>query len=169
MKQMIVSLGSFFLVGILFMMHWSGHLVMKPMWIVSLGAITIVGYMLLRIIEQESNPKLNQLMNVTMSVYVVLFIASLIHYKWIFDRFISASFLSKAVMLLLLLIALYLNFIFIRMESSYKKKRGNQRIKEKSKGTFIEQLKALFKKEQGNPNDIFIFLGEETNDESKKR
>lgn len=169
MKQTIVSLGSFILVGVLFMMHWAGHLVMKPMWLLSLGLITIVIYMLLRVIEQESRPNLNRLMTVTMSVYVVLFLGSVIHYEWIFDRFISASFLSRVVMMLLLLVVLYLNFIFMRMESSYKKKRGNQRIKESSKGTFFEQLKGLFKKEQGNPNDIFILLGEVTDNETKKK
>lgn len=61
--------------------------------------------------------------------------------------------------------ALYINFVYIRAEQSYKKKRGNQRIRQEPKQGYFEQLReGIFGKKE-DKDEIILTIGVSTDNE----
>lgn len=163
MLQMIVALISFGLSGYGAMMLWEGNYIPKPVWFIVLGILTMIIHLVIRHITQENKRKTNRLVSVTVSIYGVLTVASFTYYQWKFEKFISAASMMKVVLFLLLFSALYLNYVVMRAETSYKKKRGNQRIKEQPNETVIQKWRK--RKKSKEANDIYIVLGESAESE----
>jgi len=160
---MIVSLISFGISGYGVMLLWEGNFVPKPVWFIILGILTMVIHLVLRYMTQENKRKTNRLVSVTVSIYGVLTVASFTYHQWKFEKFVSATSIMKVVLFLLLFTAIYLNYVVMRAETSYKKKRGNQRIKEQPNETIIQRWKKRKKSEKSN--DIYIVLGESAESE----
>ena len=66
-------------------------------------------------------------------------------------------------LVLLVIVAVYLNVVIIRAEISYKKKRGNQRIEEQPNKSYFEKRKE--EKERIDRGDVRIVLGASTDND----
>lgn len=166
MLQIIVALISFGVSGYGITLMWEGNFIPEPVWFIVLGIGTLIVHIIIRYLTQDKKRKIDRLVTVTTTIYGVLVISSFIYYNWTLDKFISATFLMKLAMVILLVLTLYINYVVMRAEISYKKKRGNQRIKEQPKETIIEKWKR--RKEQKKLNEIYIVLGEaEESDDNK--
>lgn len=166
MLQEIVALISFGASAYGIVLMWEGNFIPTPVWFIVLGIGTLIVHIIIRYLTQEKKRKIDRLVTVTTTIYGVLVISSFINYNWTFDKLISATFLMKLAMVILLVLTLYLNYVVMRAEISYKKKRGNQRIKELPNETVIEKWKR--RKEQKKLNEIYIVLGEaEEGDDNK--
>lgn len=113
--------------------------------------------------KETSNQKLDMLMKYNLMLYVVLLISSFVYTEWKFENAISSHSVSKLVLILLSLVSLYLGTLFIRAEISYKKKRGNQRIKVFPEKSYFEKLKESRKRKRSK--DVTIVLGVSTDNE----
>jgi len=126
--------------------------------------ITVI-YFIIKRIQQRKNKRLDRLMLFTMSLFASMFLSSLVHSTWDMERFLSRLTMMKMTLVLLLIIAVYLNVVFIRAEISYKKKRGNQRIEEQPNKSYFEKRKE--ERERIKRGDVRIVLGASTdNDEN---
>ena len=68
-------------------------------------------------------------------------------------------------LVLLVIVAVYLNVVIVRAEISYKKKRGNQRIEEQPNKSYFDKWKEGKKRiERG---EVRIILGASTDKEDK--
>ena len=115
-------------------------------------------YLFNRRVHQE-NRKADKLMILSSSFFTVAIISHFIYSNWKLINLISEIMMAKIIVVLLGLFALYINIIYIRAEQSYKKKRGNQRIREEPKQGYIEQFMEGFKKKEKNPNEIVLQIG----------
>ena len=105
------------------------------------GLTTVAIYFFVRRIQQRKNKRLDRLMSFTMSLYASMFLSSLVHTAWDIEKFLTRLTMMKMTLVLLVIVAVYLNVVFIRAEISYKKKRGNQRIEEQPNKSYFEKRK----------------------------
>ena len=124
------------------------------------GLTTVAIYFFVRRIQQRKNKRLDRLMSFTMSLYASMFLSSLVHTAWDIEKFLTRLTMMKMTLVLLVIVAVYLNVVFIRAEISYKKKRGNQRIEEQPNKSFFEKRKEG--KERIKRGDVRIILGAST-------
>lgn len=124
------------------------------------GLTTVAIYFFVRRIQQRKNKRLDRLMSFTMSLYAYMFLSSLVHTAWDIEKFLTRLTMMKMTLVLLVIVAVYLNVVFIRAEISYKKKRGNQRIEEQPNKSFFEKRKEG--KERIKRGDVRIILGAST-------
>lgn len=110
----------------------------------------------------SNNKRADRLMVLTMSIMAAMLLTSLINKHWKLTNLISTVTLTKISIVILILVALYGNFVYMRAEQSYKKKRGNQRIKEEPKKGIIEQLRGGDKPDK---DEIMIKLGNSAENE----
>jgi hypothetical protein len=69
----------------------------------------------------------------------------------------------KMTLVSLVIVAVYLNVVFIRAEISYKKKRGDQRIEEQPNKNYFEKRKE--EKERIQRGDVRVVLGASTDND----
>lgn len=98
--------------------------------------------------------------NVTM--FVAYMLSVLVYHNWKLERVISPFGMMKITLLILIALIVYLNFVYIRAEISYKRKRGNIRIQQEKPKSIFEKLK-----EKKSDDEIVVQLGFST--ESKDR
>ena len=135
----------------------------KLILISSLMTVTI--YFIVKRLQQRRNKKIDRLMSFTMSLFAAMFLSSLVHFAWDMEKFLSRLAMMKMTLVLLTIVAVYLNVVFIRAEISYKKKRGNQRIEEQPNKSYFEKRKE--EKERIQRGDVRIVLGASTDNEDK--
>lgn len=133
----------------------------KPVLIAGLVIVAI--YFIVKRIQQRKNKKLDRLMSFAMSLFVAMFLSSLVHSIWDMEKFLSRLAMMKMTLVLLTIVAVYLNVVFIRAELSYKKKRGNQRIEEQRNKSYFE--KRTEEKERIRRGEVRIILGESTDND----
>lgn len=122
-------------------------------------------YVIVKRIQQRRNKKLDRLMSFTMSLFAAVFLSSLVHSVWDMEKFLSRLAMMKMTLVLLVIVAVYLNVVFIRAEISYKKKRGNQRIEEQRNKSYFEKRKEG--KERIKKGEVRIVLGASTDNDDK--
>lgn len=115
-------------------------------------------YLFNRRVHQE-NKKADKLMILSTSFFAVAIFSHFVYSNWKLTNLVSEEVMAKIIVVLLGFFALYINIIYIRAEQSYKKKRGNQRIREEPKQGYIEQFVEGFKKKEKNPNEITLQIG----------
>ena len=76
------------------------------------------------------------------------------------EKFLSRLTMMKMTLVLLVIVAVYLNVVIVRAEISYKKKRGNQRIEEQPNKSYFEKWKE--EKERIKRGEVRIVLGAST-------
>lgn len=103
----------------------------------------------------------DRLVILSASLFVAQMATSYIYANWKLTNLISAYSMMKIVLVLLTLTAVYANFAYIRAEQSYKKKRGNQRIKSEPKKPIMEHLRELRRREdeEAEKNNVTFTLG----------
>ena len=102
-------------------------------------------------------------MSFTMSLFASMFLSSLVHSAWDMEKFLSRLTMMKMTLVLLVIVAVYLNVVIVRAEISYKKKRGNQRIEEQPNKSYFEKRKE--EKERIERGDVRIVLGASTDND----
>ena len=102
-------------------------------------------------------------MSFTMSLFASMFLSSLVHSAWDMEKFLSRLTMMKMTLVLLVIVAVYLNVVIIRAEISYKKKRGNQRIEEQPNKSYFEKRKE--ERERIKRGDVRIVLGASTDND----
>ena len=133
--------------------------------ILILGLTVTVVYFIIKRLQQRKYKRLDRLMSFTMSLLASMFLSSLVHSAWNMEKFLSRLTMMKMTLVLLVIVAVYLNVVFIRAEISYKKKRGNQRIEEQPNKSYFEKRKE--EKERIERGDVRIVLGASTDNDDK--
>ena len=96
-------------------------------------------------------------------LFAAMFLSSLVHSAWNMEKFLSRLTMMKMTLVLLVIVAVYLNVVIVRAEISYKKKRGNQRIEEQPNKSYFEKRKE--EKERIQRGDVRIVLGASTDND----
>lgn len=159
---MVIALVSFGISGFLGFFMWEERFVFEPKWYVILMVLTIVAHYATRILMNERNKRIHRLVILTVSIYFVLTISSFIYHYWIFDNFLTPSFMMKVSLIIFSLTALYFNYVLSNLNTTYKKKRENQRIKKETESVKVSELKSKFKKKKNGPEqpkEVRITLG----------
>lgn len=163
MIQLTIALINFILGGLGVMFMFNGDFIPQPKTILVLSLILIVLYYGFKLYTKQASKKLDRLMYVSIGIYVSLLFSSFIYHSWKFDKLLSNTVMMKVVLFMLLLLSIYGNVLFLRAESSYKKKRGNQRIKETPEKTLLEKFRERNKVEDNQ--DVKLILGESAENE----
>lgn len=165
MRLVVIALANLLLSGIGITLIFNGVSVPEPtnvLIIGSVGTLFYYGFMLSNGIQHK---QANRIMLVAVSMYMSIFLSSVLYSVWTFDLMFSALVMAKGVLFLLILLSLYGNVLYMRAVSSYKKKRGNQRIKEPPK----ESVFSLFRKHKNESNnkEVYLILGESAENEAE--
>lgn len=106
--------------------------------------------------KEKKHPHVKKGLIFSLSIYLALIISSIIYHAWKLETIVSAETILKLVLLLTMTVVSYLNFVYIRAEISYKRKRGNQRIQKEQPNYVKEWFKRRKRKQE---NEISIVLG----------
>lgn len=132
--------------------------------LILISGLTVTAiYFIVRRLQQQKYKKLDRLMSFTMSLLASMFLSSLVHAAWDMEKFLSRLTMMKMTLVLLVIVAVYLNVVIIRAEISYKKKRGNQRIEEQPNKSYFEKRKV--ERERIQRGEVRIVLGASTDNE----
>lgn len=124
---------------------------------------TLTIYFIVKRLQQRKSKKLDRVMSFTILLFTSMFLSTLVHSAWDMEKFLSRLTMMKMTLVLLVIVAVYLNVVFIRAEISYKKKRGNQRIEEQPNKSYFEKRKE--ERERIKRGDVRIVLGVSTDND----
>lgn len=147
-------ISSFYMVAIYYNLF-----ILSPVMYLLTGIVIGVIYMFNRR-TSDLNRKADKMMILSTTLYIVSMLSAFIYKHWKLTNVISEINITKIMVVLLGFMSLYLNFVYIRAEQSYKKKRGNQRIKQEVKQGYIEELVSGFKKQEEQQKEIYFKIGE---------
>lgn len=153
----LTSLIWFAVCGMSVMFFYNGTFIANPQLYLILSFSVFISHNIIKVLKGERNKRIDRLVYLTMTVFISLFLSGLIYKSWTSERFISAKLLSNSILSILIFGGTYLNFMFMRAEDSYKKKRGNQRIKEQPQESIFEKWKD--KRKSKDSKEIYITLG----------
>lgn len=131
-------------------------------FIVSL--IILLFYLVVRRKEGVSK-KSDRIVILSSSLFLVSLVSSWVYHNWKLTNLLNSETMMKISLIILFILALYGNFVFIRAEDSYKRKRGNQRIKQSPKEGFIEHFKRKLEQKEEKDTDVVLILGESFDNE----
>lgn len=160
-NPLLLSVLSFLLSGAGVVLIYNDLLILPPKYYMFIMFGLIIVFFVLRR-TFATNKKADRLMVLSQSILAANMLISLINSQWKLTNLISTVTMTKIATVILVIIAIYLNFIYMRAEQSYKKKRGNQRIKEEPKEGFVEQLRG---KKNTDKNEIMLTLGKSAENE----
>mgnify|MGYP001230980154 CR=1 FL=1 len=100
-----------------------------------------------------------------LTMFVVYMLSAVVYHNWKMESIISRFSMMKLTMIILIIAIIYLNFVYIRAEISYKRKRGNIRIQQEKPKTLAERWKEW--RARKDNNEIIIKLGNSTESEER--
>lgn len=156
---LLLAITCFLISGVGIMFIYTDDYIPEPNIILWVAIISIAAYFIVKMVMGENKKQANRIMGMTTGIYTSLFLSSYLYETWTFNKLITNGFLMKVVLFLLLMLTLYASLFLFRMESSYKKKRGNQRIKEEPEQTLMEKWRT--KKKNESNQDVYLVLGEQ--------
>lgn len=158
--QIIVVAISFILAALGVTGMYNGVYIPSVKLILLSGLTAIAIHFIVCRIRPNKNKKLDKLMGFSLTLFGVMLLSSFVYSSWKMEKFLSHFAMMKLTLVLLVIVAVYLNVVFIRAEISYKKKRGNQRIEEQPNKSYFEKRKE--EKERIERGDVRIILGAST-------
>lgn len=161
--QIIVVAISFILAALGVTGMYNGVYIPSVKLILLSGLMAIAIHFIVCRIQPNKNKKLDKLMGFSMTLFGVMLLSSFVYSSWKMEKFLSHFTMMKLTLVLLVVVAVYLNVVFIRAEISYKKKRGNQRIEEQPNKSYFEKRNE--EKERIERGDVRIILGASTDNE----
>lgn len=161
--QIIVVTISFILAALGVTGMYNGVYIPSVKLILLSGLTAIAIHLIVCRIQPNKNKKLDKLMGFSMTLFGVMLLSSFVYSSWKMEKFLSHFTMMKLTLVLLVVVAVYLNVVFIRAEISYKKKRGNQRIEEQPNKSYFEKRNE--EKERIERGDVRIILGASTDNE----
>lgn len=129
--------------------------------LIMFSVYALVGYFF----GETRTKQLNRLFTVSLTLNIAYSLSSLVYHHWKLDSIISSFSMMKISLVVLVIVILYLNLVYIRAEISYKRKRGNQRIRKEPQKSLLEKWREKRRKE--NSNEIEIVLGHSTESEER--
>lgn len=158
MLLVLIALANLILAGLGFTLIFNSVTVPEPIEILFIGLIGSFLYYGYRMLTEERHKRADQLMIFVLSCNLALFLSSVLYSVWTFDKMFSALALTKVILFLLFLLVVYANALYIRAVTSYKKKRGNQRIKSEKEPNLFTQI--FRKKTDAAKSEVYLTLGE---------
>ena len=162
MIQLLLALLHFAAGGIGVALMMGGEYIPSPRLILLTGLALTLIYYAASFLTKGRSKKLQRMLVFSLTVHLSLLLSSYLHSVWAFDKIFSAEMMMKAILFMLLLLGTYGNFLYMRAESSYKKKRGNQRIKEPAQESMYKKWK---NRKQEPKQEVMLVLGESTENE----
>lgn len=156
-------ISSFYLVAIYYNLF-----ILSPSMYLITGITVGVIYMFNRR-TNDYNRKADKMMILSTTSFIVAMVSSFIYKNWKLTNVISEMNITKIMVVLLGVTSLYLNFVYIRAEQSYKKKRGNQRIKQETKQGYIEEIVSGFKNKEEEQKELYFKIGEWAENEDGRK
>ncbi|MFC3041603.1 type IV secretory system conjugative DNA transfer family protein [Virgibacillus xinjiangensis] len=105
------------------------------------------------------SPVVKRLVGLTVTLFIVMFLSAMAYEVWQWEQMVTREFMMKMTLLLFGTLGIYLNVMFMRAESAYRKKRGNQRITEQPQEGYTEYKKDLKQSKSKNSEEIVTVLG----------
>ncbi|ALX47717.1 type IV secretory system conjugative DNA transfer family protein [Lentibacillus amyloliquefaciens] len=130
-----------------------------PLLIATAGGVLVLLYFLTRASKKTNPSKVNRLMSFTITLFIVLTMGSFAFDLWQWEQMVTGEFMMKLTLVLFGILGFYLNIMVMRAESAYRKKRGNQRIKEQPEEGYTEYKKDLKQSKSKKSDDIVTVLG----------
>jgi len=161
--QIIIVAISFILAAIGVTGMYNGVYIPSVKLILFSGLTAIAVHLMVCMIQPNKNKKLDKLMGFAITLFGVMLLSSFVYSSWKMEKFLSHFAMMKLTLVLLVIVAVYLNVVFIRAEISYKKKRGNQRIEEQRNKSYFEKRKE--EKERIKRGEVRIVLGGSTDND----
>ncbi|PIC57027.1 hypothetical protein CSV80_11205 [Sporosarcina sp. P12(2017)] len=161
--QIIVVAISFILAALGVTGMYNGVYIPSVKLILLSGLTAIAIHLIVCRIRPNKNKKLDKLMGFAMTLFGVMLLSSFVYSSWKMEKFLSHLAMMKLTLVLLVVVAVYLNIVFIRAEISYKKKRGNQRIEEQPNKSYFEKRKE--EKKRIERGEVRIILGGSTDND----
>lgn len=163
-KSTIPGLLNIFFIAFLLLCFYESWFIPSVSFLIMANGIGVLIYVMIRLKVKETNKKMDKWMISMTSIYMCFVVAIFLYHAWTVETLISAYNISKLILTLLLFGAVYLNFVYYRAESSYKKKRSNQRIKNTAKMGYFARKRE--ERERLEKKEICLILGySEENDE----
>lgn len=136
-----------------------GTFIPAPQLLIIAGVALLLLFVITKKIKGTSSPKMNRLMSLSVTFLIVMTIASLVYRQWGWESFLSNMTVLKIVLVILGLIGIYMNMLYMRAESNYRRKRGNQRIKDRPTESYPE-FKKTMKQSKKKDGEITCKIGE---------
>lgn len=163
MWQWIIALLGLLLSGINLLLFFFDKWVWNPVPYMVMSAIIGIIYIVSKFTTDNVGRKTDRLTMLVITFYLALAGGSLIQQHWTMEAIFTAETLSKIFLALLLVAGIYVNFVFFNAERAYKRKRGNQRIKEPPQKSPLQKWKE--RKESEKSQDVQLILGESADNE----
>lgn len=162
MTPLIFSFVMFLLSGLSALLLYNEKIILTPGMYLIVSLIIALVYIYIRRGSREDK-RADKLTILAISVFMSNILTSLIRREWELTNIISQSAITKISTVILVLSVMYLNFLYVRAEYSYKKKRGNQRIQEEPEESLFTQL--FSNKKERDDDDVFLVLGKSADNE----
>jgi len=130
-----------------------------PLHIILISILVTSIYYIWKMIKKMNNKVSNRLMVLSNTSFMIMILSVLTYNHWQWERLVTNASIMKICLMLFGVLGLYLNAMYMRAESVYKKKRGNQRIKDEPEESYTEFKKAI-KASKSKEGEIVTIIGE---------
>lgn len=137
---------------ILVVTTYKGWFVPSPLMAFNLGLLSL-GLLTFQIIRKGGNRKKEAWLLFTTTLYINLFISSIIYKIWPYEKVFTKIGITQMTMFVLFILGIYLNIAYIRAKITYKRVKGNQRSNQSWHVTKSEL------KRMRESDDIYLNLG----------
>ena len=158
MNRAVLSLLTFVLSSVSLFFIFNEIIIFRSM-VYFLSGLTLGVYYFLNRRTHSTNRKADKLMILALGFFFVSMVSSYVYAEWNLSNMLTIPTVTKMSVALLSLLVLYLNFVYIRLEHNYKRKRGNQRIRKEPEVGYFEQLTSTFKERKQEQEEITLILG----------
>ena len=115
--------------GIGFVLMYNEAYIPAPMPIIITSVLLTSTFYIMKYIKQDESKFANRIVTLSNTIFFVMIISVLAYKHWQWEQIVTDTQMMKIILILLSVFGLYLNIMYIRAESVYKEKRGNQRLK----------------------------------------
>lgn len=157
----IFALLSMLVSGICVFLMYNQTLILLPRYYFFIGLFSIIIYIFVKY-STTINRRADKIFGLSMSVFLTNILSSMVYFNWKLSNLISNEVITKITVVSLTILAVHLNLFYIRAESSYKRKRGNQRIREEPNSMFF---KKIAKSNNTQEDDLVLVLGRSAENE----
>ncbi|GAB3051335.1 type IV secretory system conjugative DNA transfer family protein [Virgibacillus ainsalahensis] len=156
---MTVSILGFILATSGYFLMFQEIVIPAPLYPLSAAGVILLLYLINRWGKKAVTSGINRLVALTITLLIVLSIGSLAFEYWQWEQMVTREFMMKTALLLFGVFGIYVNIMYMRAEAAYRKKRGNQRIKEQPEEGYTEYKKDLKQSKHKKSSEIVTVLG----------
>lgn len=159
-----VVLLSFVTNVVLYYLMYKGIYIPSAMMPILLALIMLCIYFMIgKIFGGNTNPKVTRVFLFSLTLYLPSTLGSLTYAHWKWKSLISPFGMSRIILVITALGIIYLNFVYIRILISYKRKRGNIRIQKEQPKSLLER----WRNRKEGKEEISLMLGRSSEAEDR--